>query len=77
MDTTLKVAYILTIIGAINWGLSTMNKNVVHMLVGKRQNGQLVADAPANYTRAEKLVYLIVAIAAIYILMKSWDQLRM
>lgn len=47
------VAFILLIVGGLNWGLSALGFNVVNMLLG-------------SWPAVEKVVYVLVGLAAIY-----------
>lgn len=46
------VTFILVIIGALNWGLSALNFNLVHMVLG-------------GFPSVERLVYLLVGLSAV------------
>lgn len=49
------VAFLLVIIGALNWGLiGLFNENVVHMIVGA-------------WPTVERVVYILVGVSAVYI----------
>lgn len=47
------VAFILLIIGGLNWGLAAIGFNVVNMLVG-------------SWPAVELIVYILVGLAAVY-----------
>lgn len=47
------VAFILLVVGGLNWGLTAFNYNVVNMLLG-------------NWPMVEKIVYILVGLSAIY-----------
>ena len=47
------VAFILLIVGGLNWGLAAFGFNLVNMLVG-------------TWPMVEKLVYLLVGVSAVY-----------
>lgn len=47
------VAFILVIIGALNWGLTALGFNVVNLLLG-------------TWPMVEKIVYILVGLSAIY-----------
>lgn len=53
MKSLHKIAYILVIVGALNWGLVAFDFNLVSMLVG-------------SWPTVEMLVYILVGISAIY-----------
>lgn len=64
MSIIYKIACIIAIIGAINWGASAFmadqgGKNLVHLALGDK--GAL--DTPAQWNKKELTVYIIVAIA--------------
>jgi uncharacterized membrane protein YuzA (DUF378 family) len=70
--TLFIVALVLAVIGALNWGLSSMkNKsgqslNLVHNLLGSKDaSGKVIADCSANWNKKEKTVYTLVAIAGV------------
>ena len=46
-------AFILLVVGGLNWGLSALGYNVVNMILG-------------SWPMVEKIVYLLVGVAAIY-----------
>ncbi|MCR4281120.1 MAG: DUF378 domain-containing protein [Candidatus Kaiserbacteria bacterium] len=48
------VAFILLVVGGLNWGLTALGFNVVNMLLG-------------SWPAVETIVYLLVGISAIYI----------
>ena len=48
-----KVAFILLIIGGLNWGLAAVGYNVVNLLLG-------------SWPVVEQIVYILVGLAAIY-----------
>lgn len=50
-----KVAYVLVIIGALNWGLVAFDFNLVTLLVGA-------------WPIVEKIVYVLVGLSAIWLL---------
>ncbi len=47
------VTFLLVIVGAINWGLTALNYNVVNMLLGS--------------TGLENIVYLLVGASGVYV----------
>lgn len=47
------VAFILLVVGGLNWGLSALGFNVVNMLLG-------------SWPVVEKIVYLLVGLSAVY-----------
>ncbi len=53
MKTLHIVAFILLVVGGLNWGLSALGYNVVDMILG-------------GYPMVEKIVYLLVGLSAIY-----------
>lgn len=53
MQTVLLIAFLLTVIGGLNWGLvGVMNTNIIHKVFGE--------DSPLS-----KLVYALVGISAL------------
>jgi uncharacterized membrane protein YuzA (DUF378 family) len=51
------VAFVLTVVGALNWGLmALLNLNLVSMLVG-------------TWPMVEKVVYILVGVSGLYILL--------
>jgi uncharacterized membrane protein YuzA (DUF378 family) len=48
------VAFILVIVGGLNWGLTALGWNLVHMILG-------------SVPMLETLVYLLVGLSAIYL----------
>lgn len=48
------VAFVLVIVGGLNWGLTALGFNVVNMLVGA-------------WPMLEQLVYLLVGLSAVYL----------
>lgn len=55
MKSVHMVAFLLVVVGAINWGLSALGFNVVQMLLG-------------SWPMVEKVVYLLVGVAGVYLL---------
>ncbi len=53
MKSLHKVAYILLVVGGLNWGLEALGFNLVNMLVG-------------SWPMVERLVYLLVGVSAVY-----------
>ena len=53
MEKLHSVAFILLVVGGLNWGLTALGFNVVNMLVG-------------SWPIVETVVYLLVGISAIY-----------
>lgn len=49
------IAFILVVIGGLNWGLVAFNVNVVNMLVG-------------SWPTLEMIVYILVGLSALYLL---------
>lgn len=54
MDKLHSVAFILLVVGGLNWGLDALGFNVVDMLLG-------------SWPVVAKIVYLLVGVSAIYI----------
>lgn len=48
-----KVAFILLIVGGLNWGLTAIGFNVVNMIVG-------------SWPIVEQIIYILVGLAAVY-----------
>ena len=48
------VAFILLVVGGINWGLDALGFNLVNLLLG-------------SWSVVEKIVYLLVGLSAVYI----------
>ena len=48
------IAFILLVVGGINWGLDALGFNVVNLLLG-------------SWPVVEKIVYLLVGLSAVYI----------
>lgn len=55
MKSVHMVAFLLVVVGAINWGLSALGLNVVQMLLGA-------------WPMVEKVVYLLVGVSGVYLL---------
>lgn len=54
MKIKLKIlAYIIVFIGSLNWGLTALNLNIVELLLGKQ---------------IAKVIYLVVAVSALYLM---------
>lgn len=53
MKSLHKIAYILVIVGALNWGLTAFDMNLVYMLLG-------------SWPTVEMLVYILVGLSAVY-----------
>ncbi len=53
MKSLHMVAWILLVVGGLNWGLDALGYNVVSMLLG-------------SWPMVEKLVYILVGLSAIY-----------
>ena len=49
------LAFILVIIGGLNWGLTTFELNVISLLLG-------------SYPIAETIVYVLVGLSAVYLI---------
>ena len=60
-----KLAMILVIVGAINWGLTALNLNLVDM-VSKYVNYFIGLD-----TNIDKIIYLVVAAAGLYLIKRD------
>lgn len=58
------VAFILLIVGGLNWGLSAFGWNVVNMLLG-------------SWPTVETIVYVLVGLSAIYMLVSHKRDCRM
>ena len=58
-DLIKKVALVLAAIGAINWGLTELNFNVVNVILG-------------GIPTLESIVYYLVGICGIYALVKAF-----
>lgn len=50
-----KVAYVLVIVGALNWGLTAFDLNLVNLLFG-------------SWSMVERLVYILVGLSAVWLL---------
>lgn len=62
MKTLAQVAFILTIIGGINWGLvGLLDLNLVTAVLGTSES--LV-----------KIVYILIGASAVYVLLKRWGK---
>ena len=48
------VAFVLLVIGGLNWGLTALGMNVVNMLLG-------------SWPMVEQIVYLLVGLSAVYL----------
>jgi uncharacterized membrane protein YuzA (DUF378 family) len=48
------VTFLLVVVGAINWGLTALNYNVVHMILG-------------SWPQVEMIVYLLVGVSGVYV----------
>ncbi len=57
------VAFILLIVGGLNWGLSAFGMNLVNMLLG-------------SWPMVEKVVYLLVGASAVYELITHKDNCK-
>ncbi len=53
MKTLHMVAFVLLVVGGLNWGLVAFNYNLVDMLLGKWES-------------LEKLVYILVGLSAVF-----------
>lgn len=54
------VAFILVIVGGLNWGLTALGFNVVNMIVG-------------SWPVVEQVVYLLVGLSAVYLALTHWN----
>lgn len=57
------VAFILLIVGGLNWGLSAFGMNLVNMLLG-------------SWPMVERIVYLLVGASAVYELITHKDNCK-
>lgn len=57
------IAFVLVIIGGINWGLTAIGFNVVSMLLG-------------GFPFVEDLVYILVGISAVYLAIKHTTECK-
>lgn len=57
------VAFILLIVGGLNWGLSAFGMNLVNMLLG-------------SWPMLERIVYLLVGASAVYELITHKDNCK-
>ena len=57
-----KIAMILVIIGAINWGLTALNFNIIRILTN------YINNFLKFNTNLDKMIYLIVAVSGIYLI---------
>jgi uncharacterized membrane protein YuzA (DUF378 family) len=53
-----KVAYILVLIGGLNWGLEALNFNLVYKLVG-------------NWPTVESIIYILVGLSAVWLIVEK------
>jgi hypothetical protein len=51
------IAFILLVVGGLNWGLTALGWNVVNMILG-------------SWPQVEQIVYLLVGLSAIYVAIK-------
>lgn len=58
------VAFILVIVGGLNWGLTALGFNVVNMIVG-------------SWPVVEQVVYLLVGLSAIYLAVSHKSDCKM
>ena len=63
MKSLHMIAFILLIVGGLNWGLSALGYNVVNMLLG-------------SWPMVEKLVYILVGLSAVYELLGHKDKCK-
>ncbi|MDE1874475.1 MAG: DUF378 domain-containing protein [Patescibacteria group bacterium] len=55
MKATHAIAFVLVIIGALNWGLTAFGWNVVHLILG-------------SVSWLESLVYILVGLSGLYLI---------
>lgn len=60
-----KIAMILVIIGAINWGLTALNFNIIRILTN------YINNFLKFNTNLDKMIYLIVAVSGIYLIKRD------
>ena len=63
MKSLHKIAWILVIIGGLNWGLEAFGYNLVNMLLG-------------SWPTVEMLVYILVGLSALYELFTHKDKCK-
>lgn len=63
MKSLHMVAFILLIVGGLNWGLSAFGMNLVNMLLG-------------SWPMVERIVYLLVGASAVYELVTHKDNCK-
>jgi uncharacterized membrane protein YuzA (DUF378 family) len=63
MKSLHMVAFILLIVGGLNWGLSAFGMNLVNMLLG-------------SWPMLERIVYLLVGASAVYELITHKDNCK-
>ena len=64
------VCLVLVIVGALNWGLvGAANFNLVSTLTS------LVSSDPSTVSTANRVVYVLVGAAALYVLWEDWERI--
>jgi len=64
------VCLILVIVGALNWGLvGAANFNLVSSVTS------LVSSSPSTVNMANRVVYVAVGLAALYVLWCDWERI--
>jgi uncharacterized membrane protein YuzA (DUF378 family) len=64
------VCLVLVIVGALNWGLvGAANFNLVSSV------HSLVSSNPSTVNMANRVVYVIVGAAALYVLWEDWERI--
>ena len=56
-----KIAWVLVLVGGLNWGLDALGWNLVNFLFGWN-------------AMVEKVVYLLVGVSALYLIIKSFKK---
>jgi len=79
-STIYWIALIITVIGALNWGAAAYKakeggSNLVHKYLKDKNEGEIL-DTPAAWNKKEKLVYTIVAIAAVVLIITSMNRCK-
>ena len=66
----LAVALIIVLVGALNWGLvGAANFNLVSSVTS------LVSSNPSTVSTANRVVYVLVGAAALYVLWEDWERI--
>ena len=64
------VCLVLVIVGALNWGLvGAANLNLVSSVTS------LVSSNPSTVNMANRVVYVVVGAAALFVLWKDWERI--